>query len=56
MPNACIIADVKVGFQEGEYTITEASDGIEVCVDHKGDLQREISVLVSQEVLEIGKC
>ena len=38
-----------VGFQQGEYTVREASEGTEVCVDHKGKLQREVIVEVYQE-------
>lgn len=44
-----------MGFQQGEYIVREASEGIEVCVDHKGRLQREVVVQVYQEVLEGGK-
>ena len=44
-----------VGFEQTEYTLEEASPGIEVCVVHKECLQREVTVGVYEQAIGIGK-
>ena len=48
------ITDVQIGFQQREYTVTEGSAGVEVCVEHKQCLQRMVTLEATQQVLQIG--
>ena len=48
--------DVQVDFQMKEYTASEGLNDAEICVEHKGSIQIELSVDVFQQhILKQGQ-
>ena len=46
--------DVLVGFQQTEYTVTEALGDMQICVEHKECLQRDVAVEIALDTIVTG--